>query len=38
MKKTCIILFSHANTTKKEQLLNESILTLKKLDLPIILI
>ena len=38
MKKTCIILFSHADTEKKEQLLTESILGLKELKLPIILI
>ena len=38
MKKTCIILFSHADTNKKENILKETILGLKSLNLPIILV
>jgi hypothetical protein len=36
--KTCIILFSHADTIKKENILKETILGLKHLNLPIILV
>jgi hypothetical protein len=36
--KTCIILLSHANNEEKEKILNECILSLKNLNLPIILV
>lgn len=35
---TCIILLSHANTQEKEEILNQSILSLKELNLPIVLV
>ena len=38
MKKNCVVLFSHADTSEKERILLESVLKLKKLDLPIILV
>ena len=38
MKKNCIVLFSHADTQEKEEILLESVLKLKKMDLPIILV
>ena len=38
MKKTSIILLSHANTSEKENILHDCILSLKKLELPIILV
>jgi hypothetical protein len=36
--KTCIILFSHADTKSKEEILNKTLVSLEKLDLPIILV
>jgi len=36
--KTCVILFSHADTIKKENILKKTILGLKHLNLPIILV
>jgi hypothetical protein len=36
--KSCIILLSHANNKEKEKILNECILSLKDLNLPIILV
>jgi len=38
MKKNCIVLFSHADTPEKEEILLGSVLKLKKLDIPIILV
>lgn len=38
MKKTCVILLSHANTDEKDEILYQSILSIKKLNLPIILV
>ena len=35
---TCIIIISYANNQKKEEILNECIISLKKLKLPIILV
>ena len=37
MNKTCILISSHANTIEKERILNNCILSLKHLNLPIIL-
>ena len=37
MKKTCILISSYANTIEKEKILNNCILSLKHLNLPIIL-
>jgi hypothetical protein len=36
--KTCIILFSHAESEKKQQILNRTLSSLKLLNLPIILV
>lgn len=36
--KTCIVLFSHADTQSKETILNKTLVSLKKLNLPIILV
>jgi len=38
MKKTCIILFSHADSIEKESILEKTLLSLKMLNLPIILV
>ena len=36
--KTCIILFSHADTEEKEIILNKTLISLERLNLPIILV
>ena len=36
--KTCIVLFSHADTESKETILNKTLISLEKLNLPIILV